>query len=266
MKSPTSNVNREISVWSEIRREIERSNKIKELYQSSKEILPILSISNQSIAHYASLVSYYRVDKLKRFDPRITYLYLLCFIHQRFGRLNDILINCLLHRVRQYTDQTKESAAQKLSSINLTNNQTIIKAADVLKLLTDEQIPFETPFGIIRLRAFNILNKDEMSQFTEHILHDGQLDETQFRWESVETLSSQFKLHLRPLLMNVDFSDVAETSELSKAVNFLRTIFKREQVLSNINSKRFPIDFIPEKLLRYFYQIDKKSKKKTNSR
>ena len=101
-----------------------------------------------------------------------------------------------------------------------------------------------------------------MSQFTEHILHDGQLDETQFRRESVETLSSQFKLHLRPLLMNIDFFDVAETSDLSKAVSFLRTIFKREQVLSNINAKRFPIDFIPEKLLRYFYQIDKKSKKK----
>jgi hypothetical protein len=72
---------------SEIRREIERGVKIKELYQTGKQILPLLEISNQSVAFYASLVSYYRVDKLKRFDNWTTYLYLLCFIHQRFGRL-----------------------------------------------------------------------------------------------------------------------------------------------------------------------------------
>ncbi len=48
---------------SEIRREIERDVKIKELYQTGKQILPLLEISNQSIAYYASLVSYYRVDK-----------------------------------------------------------------------------------------------------------------------------------------------------------------------------------------------------------
>ncbi len=48
---------------SEIRREIEHGVKIKELYQTGKQILPLLEISNQSIAYYASLVSYYRVDK-----------------------------------------------------------------------------------------------------------------------------------------------------------------------------------------------------------
>jgi len=72
---------------SEIRREIERGIKIKELYQAAGEVLPALEISNQSIAYYASLVSYYRVDKLRRFDKWTTYLYLLCFVHQRYGRL-----------------------------------------------------------------------------------------------------------------------------------------------------------------------------------
>jgi len=46
-----------------------------------------------------------------------------------------------------------------------------------------------------------------------------------------------------------------------KSASFLRNIFKREQVLSNINSNKFPVGFIPEKSLRYFYQTDKKSKK-----
>lgn len=247
---------------SEIRREIERGVKIKELYQTGKQILPLLEISNQSIAYYASLVSYYRVDKLKRFDNWTTYLYLLCFIHQRAGRLYDILINCLLYRVRQYADQAKEFATQKLASINLSNNQTAVKAAGVLKLLTDDQIPFDTPFGLIRQQAFQILDKDEITQFTNQMLHENGLDETEFRWEGIERSASQFRLNLRPLLVNVEFSEAGETSDLSKAINFLRKVFQSDKSLSNISSKKFPIGFLPQKSLRYFYRTDKKSRRK----
>ena len=246
----------------EIRREIERGLKIKEIYQTGKQILPLLEISNQRIAYYASLVSYYRVDKLKRFDNWTTYLYLLCFIHHRVGRIHDILINCLLYRVRQYTDQAKEFAAQKLSSINLSNNQTAVKAANVLKLLTDDQISFDTPFGLIRQKAFQILDKDDITQFTNQMLHENGLDETEFRWEWIERSASQFKLNLRPLLVSVEFSEVGETSDLSKAINFLRKVFQSDKSLSNLNPKKFPIGFLPQKSLRYFYQTDKKSKKK----
>lgn len=248
--------------FSEIKREIERSRKIKEIYQSAKEILPILEISNQSIAYYASLVSYYRVDKLKRFDSWTTYLYLLCFVHQRYQRIQDNLINCLLYRVRLYTDQAKEFGRQKLSSINLSTNQNIGKAANVLKLLTDEQIPAETPFGIVRQKAFEILGKEEIEQFAELILEENQLDEIAFRWEYLDKIAHQFKMNLRPLLMNVDFTDVSDNSDLSKAIQFLRETFSSEEFLTNISSKKFPVDFIADKNRAYLYQKAKKFKKK----
>ena len=171
------------------------------------------------------------------------------FSHQRNGRLHDILINCLLHRVRQYTDQAKEFGTQKLSSINLSNNQTAVKAAGVLNLLTDDQIPFDTPFGLIRQKAFQILDKDEITQFTNQILHENGLDETEFRWEGIERSASQFKLNLRPLLVNVEFSEAGETSDLSKAINFLRKVFQSDKSLSNLSSKKFPIGFLPQKSL-----------------
>jgi TnpA family transposase len=219
-------------------------------------------LSTSTKGYYASLVAYYRVGKLKRFDNWTTYLYLLCFIDQRVRKLHDILINCLLYRVRQYTDQAKEFAIQKLSSINLSNNQTAVKAADVLNLLTDDQIPFDIPFGIIRQKAFQILDKAEITQFTNQILHDNGLDETEFRWKHIEKIASQFKLNLRHLLVNIAFSEIVETSDLAKAIEFLQTVFNTNQKLSSINPKKFPIGILPQKSLRYFYRIDKKSKKK----
>lgn len=83
-----------------------------------------------------------------------------------------------------------------------------------------------------------------------------------FALEYLEKIAAQFKLNLRPLLINVDFSGVADTTALSKAINFLRKVFKSEQILSNLNPDKFPVDFISDKSLRYFYQTDKKSKKK----
>lgn len=80
--------------------------------------------------------------------------------------------------------------------------------------------------------------------------------------EYLDKITARFKLNLRPLLINVDFSGVAETSELSKAIGFLRKSFKSEQVLSNNNSNKFPLGFIPEKSLRYFHQTAGKLKKK----
>ena len=165
----------------EIKRETARGLQIKELYHLAQVVLPSLGISNQSIAYYASLVMYYRVDKLKRFATGTTSLYLLCFIHQRYQRVHDNLINCLLYRVRLYSDQAKEFATRKLSSLQLTTHQQIGKAADVLRLLTDEQFSPETPFGLVQQQAFAILGRDEINQIAAHIAQASPLDESQFR-------------------------------------------------------------------------------------
>lgn len=199
---------------------------------------------------------YFRVDKLKRFDTWTTYLYLLCFVHHRYQRLNDNLINCLLYRVKLYADQAKEFGNIKLSSINLTTNQSITKAADVLRLMTDEQILPATPFGIVQQKAFEILSKDEINQLAEYISQAPQLDEVQFRWEYLDKIAAQFKLNLRHLLINVEFADVADNSDLSKAINFLRQTFKREQSLTNINLKKFPLGFIKENYGQVYIRTD----------
>lgn len=124
----------------EIKREIERARQIREIYRLAQTVLPKMDISNESVAYYASLVSYYSVYKLKRFDRRVARLYLLCFVHHRYRRADDNLINSLIYRFRQYNDQAKEDAQIRLSSLKLETNQDIGKAGQVLKLFTDEQI------------------------------------------------------------------------------------------------------------------------------
>ncbi|KXY33863.1 hypothetical protein AT267_07975 [Bacillus cereus] len=58
----------------EIKREIECGKDIHSLFQLANTILPKLKISNESIKYYASLVEYYSVYKLKRFDESLIYI------------------------------------------------------------------------------------------------------------------------------------------------------------------------------------------------
>ena len=59
--------------YTEIKREIERGERIKELYVVAERLLPKIEISNESIKHYASLIAYYSVYKLKRFNEYLNY-------------------------------------------------------------------------------------------------------------------------------------------------------------------------------------------------
>jgi hypothetical protein len=148
--------------WSEMKREIHRGDQIGELYQLAKRLLPHLLISNESIKYYASLVSYYSVYKLKRFNKWTTYVYLLCFIYHRYQRCHDNLILSLIHHVRQYDDEAKAAAKERVYQYRIEANQDLQKAGQVLKLFTDDNIAEQTPFHQVKAKAFSILQRQKL--------------------------------------------------------------------------------------------------------
>jgi hypothetical protein len=96
--------------FNETRSELARLTGLKEFYLSTQRILPALGISNENIKYYASLVGYYSIYKLKRMAPKTAYLYLVCFIANRYCRGHDNLVNSLLYRVNQYIASAKKAA------------------------------------------------------------------------------------------------------------------------------------------------------------
>ena len=237
----------------EIRREINRADRLREIYRFAQKTLPTLEISNQSIAYYASLVAFYSVYKLKRFDRWVARLYLLCFAHQRYRRVNDNLINSLLYRLRQYTDQSKDNAKESLSLMQFETNQDMSKVGRVLKLYTDEQILPETPFGEVRLTAFEILSRQAIDRVAEQIAGEPRFDEIELRWDYLDTISHRVKLNLRPILEAVDFYALSTSADLLEAVRFLRRAFLQKTPFQQIPSNKFPSRFIPGKHKRYLY-------------
>jgi Domain of unknown function (DUF4158) len=216
---------------SEIKREIQRGSQLRPLYTLATRVVPALQISNESLNYYASLVSYYSVYKLKRLPAWTVYLYLLCFVVHRYRRLHDHLITSLMYHVRQYTEDAKAVAKDRVYTARIESNDTLHKAGHVLHLFTDDRIADETPFKEVRAHAFRILARDQLAGMAAHLVGTSRFDEAAFQWDRVDTLAPQFKRHLRPVLLAVEFAAPSPHHPLLEAVQFLTTAFQKGKPL-----------------------------------
>jgi len=83
-------------------------------YRTAKTLLPELGISNDSVAYYAALVDYYTVQKLQQLPAGMARLYLLCFLLQRYQKINDNLVNALIYHVRKVNTTAKACMEQQV--------------------------------------------------------------------------------------------------------------------------------------------------------
>jgi TnpA family transposase len=240
----------------EIKHEIQRGTQIRDVYHRATTLVPLLHISNENIKYYASLVNYYSVYKLKRFDKWIVYLYLLCFVYHRYQRLHDNLIDSFIYHVRRYTDEAKEAAKERIYNYRMEGNQHLPKAGRVLKLFTDDRIAAQTPFQDVQAQAFRILERAALDVVAEHIATNARFDETSLQWEHVDGLAPQFKRQLRPILLAVDFDASSARHALMDAVRFLKTTFHKGRALSQYPLGTLPVQCIPDAIKRYLYTHD----------
>jgi TnpA family transposase len=238
---------------SAMRQEIRRGDQLRALYGRAQQVLPALQISQESIKYYASLVTYYSVFRLKRLDAWVVYLYLLCFVYHRYQRLHDHLLESLIHHVRQYMDAAKDVSKERVYTSRTEGNHNLHKAGQVLKLFTDESIPAQMPFRDVQAKAFRILDRQQLDFVADHIATNGRFDEIAFQWDHIDGLAPQFKRHVRPLLLAVEFAAASPHDPLLEAVHFLQTTFQKGRSLSQQPSATFPLRCIPDTMKRYLY-------------
>lgn len=238
----------------EIKREIQRGKQIRPIYSLAQRLLPKLEISSESIKYYASLVEYYSVYKLKRLQEWTVYIYLLCFIHHRYHQLNDNLINTFIYNVRHYINVAKKYAKEQVYECHEENNQDLEKAGQVLKLFTDKSIEASTPFHKVQDKAFAILERKKLEYVADQIVTDAKVDASTFQWEYIDKLAPQFKLHLRPILLMVEFTSPLAHAPLIEALDFMKKTLPKGKPLSQYPSDVFPTEFLTDSVKNHIYE------------
>jgi TnpA family transposase len=238
---------------SEIQREIRRGEQIKDLYHLAHKLLPELKISNESIKYYASLVSSYSVFRLKQLHEWTVHVYLLCFVYHRYQKMHDNLINCLIYNARHYYDGAKAAAKERVYHLRTEGNEDVAKAAQVLKLFTNDGILQQTPFHEVQTKAFSLLAAPKIDFVADHLTKAVIFDETAFQWDHIDDAAPQFKRHLRPLLQRIEWASSAAQAPLIEAVEFLQAAFTKGRPLSQYPAWALPRRFIPDTAKRYLY-------------
>ena len=240
----------------EIKGEIQRGDRMCPLYYFAQRLLPRLKISNENIKYYASLVSYYSVHQLRQLSKWTAYVYLLCFVHYRYQKLHDNLIQSLLFHVRRHGDEAKAAAKEQVYNHCVAGNADLQKAGRVLKFFTDGSVAESEPFGEVRIKAFAVLDPARLNSVADYMATKARFDEAAFQWEHIDRAAPRFKRHLRPVLQSVEFAAPSTDDPLIEAVHFLKAAFLKGKPLGQYADTVFPTRCIPDKFKRYLYLKD----------
>jgi TnpA family transposase len=219
-------------------------------YQIIKNLLPKLKLSQQNIDYYANLINYYTVyDLRKKLKTEQTYLYLLCYIQKRYQQLNDNLINAFCYHFKHFENNIKEQANTRFSQHAISQQKELATMKRLAQLYVDDNLSDDISFGMVRKQAFAILSKDELLNKVSSSHKSPQ--EIDFHWQALDGLSRRFKAHLRPLVMTLNFSSMVSNNQWLLAIQWLKTIFTKQQSLSGQLLEDCPCHTIPIRLQSY---------------
>ncbi len=240
--------------------EREKMIAIKPLYQLAMTILPKLNLSHQNIQYYASLVDYYTVyDLRKKLKSEQTYLYLLCYIHQRYLHLNDNLMDAFGISLKQFEGELKEYTREAWAEYAISKQSDLADMKKLVHLYIKPELSDETSFGEVRKEAFEIMPEEDLRN---KVLNEKELKPLDFQWKMIDKHFHRFKLQLRPLMMAIDFSTSIPDSPWFTAITWLKTIFGADKTL-----QKFPVTDShektrPKRLQAYLFDTNAKGEKK----
>jgi TnpA family transposase len=237
----------------EMKREIARSQALEPLYRTAQALLPELGLSNDSLAYYAALVDYYTVQKLQQLPAGMARLYLVCFLLQRYRKINDNLVQALIYQVRKVEGTAKIAMEQQVLAFQREGHANLERLGQILNLFLDPGIADSVSFGEIKQRAFGILKPEPFQRATQY-LNDQALDTTAVEWEFIAALAPSFKQHLRPLVLHLPLRGHREDDSLMAAVAFLRKCFRQGKSPARYSFKKVPKTFIPEGMKAYMFE------------
>jgi TnpA family transposase len=238
--------------------EIKKLKSIRSLYLCAKKIFPLLKISQKNLCYYAELAHYYTITKLCEMKPQQSYLYLLCYIWQRYQQLVDNLIEMFNHHQKRLDDESKETANEEFFKQAQKQQKQVESIGRLLHLYVDDTLNDYLQFGAVREKAFSILPKERIAEVANQFIIK-QITPMDFRWRAIDKIMRIVKKYLRPLFMNLEIESSSSNNVwLSAAQNLKKYITNPDTAKSN-DVKESLITTIPKQLKPYLLTTDSKT-------
>ncbi|WP_416209929.1 Tn3 family transposase [Legionella sp. PATHC035] len=243
--------------------EREKLLSIKALFQLAKSLLPKLNLSQQNIHYYASLVDYYDAYELrKKLKSEQTYLYLLCYLSQRYLKLNDNLIDAFSLSLKQFEADLKEKTKDAYTDYAVSKQIDSFVMRKFAWLFINQELPDQLSFGDVRKKAFETIIPEKELRNKIPDENEEELKPIDFQWKLVDTLFHRCQLQLRPLMMAIDFSSTVADSPWLAAITWLKELFGANKTINQYPVTASPEKTRPKRLEKYLFDTNAKGEKK----
>jgi len=241
--------------WRQMAREREKRATLEPLHGIAKTLLPKLGISQQNLLYYASLANFYTVHDLRNLKADQTQLYLLCYAWVRYRQLTDNLVDAMAYHMKQLEEGCSAGAKQSFTAEQVRRHQETPQVGRLLSLYVDDSVADPTPFGEVRQRAYKIMSRDVL-QSTAQRMSVKQPNKLALHWQAVDGLAERIRRHLRPLYVALDFVGTAQDSPWLAALTWAKSVFAKQQRLSERPLAECPEATLPKRLRPYLLTFD----------
>ncbi|CAE6858054.1 Tn3 family transposase ISPsy30 [Paraburkholderia nemoris] len=245
--------------WRQMAREREKRATLEPLHGIAKALLPRLGVSQQNLLYYASLANFYTVHDLRNLKADQTHLYLLCYAWQRYRQLSDNLVDAMAYHMKQLEEESSAGAQKFFVAEQVRRQQDTPQVGRLLLLYVDDTVADATPFGNVRQRAYKIMPKDTL-QLTGQRMSVKPASKLALHWQAVDGLAGRIRRHLRPLYVALDFAGTVSDSPWLAALAWARSVFARQQRLSQRPLAECPEATLPKRLRPYLLTFDTNGK------
>jgi hypothetical protein len=195
--------------YTAVKAEVEKAQRIEELYDFAKSFIPSLGLSKNAIRYYANIAEQYAASRLRRLSQPQQWLHALCFVYHRYQQIMDNLIVSFCYHTRAIMDAGKTFA----SMAHMEHSSRVVtdfpKLAKFLKWFPNRNQNMSQ--DELNEAAYSLLPKEQFSLMAE-FLEGKSFDKKAALWEYYGKSSRIFALYLRPIFTTVGLEYYKEPS------------------------------------------------------
>lgn len=203
---------------SELDKELNVNKLIQPWMNEVNQVVSALSLSQQNQLYYASMVDYYSITKLKRFDRITQQIYLLCYLQHRAQINIERLADGFIYHVRKLREKAKTYAKEMAYKDWEGAAANISKAAELLYFFIDETIDDQVSFRQIKQRVQGLLGAREIESLCLY-LKKQKRTKNDYIWEYYDKHYELIQHLIRPIFLCLTFEGSDNTQALAAQLN-----------------------------------------------
>lgn len=238
--------------YTALKLEVKKVKQIEKLYQLSKTLVPSLELSNNAVRYYARLAEHYSASRLRKLQKFQQWLYILCFVFNRYEEFMDNLITGFMIYINIIVDEAKEYAKTKEIEFvkGLIQELELPIVGQFFLWFSTQEIKPTLSIEEFQQLGFDILSKEKQVAIANLMCGTG-FDKQAARWDYYETQAKRIAMYFRPILLAVNFEFYKNDALIVELIKTLRDYFLSEQQISKLSQSLSPalIEKIPKRVL-----------------